>query len=185
MSKNYADALRKPAPVPQIRRPDPKGQEAGAKRPRQQDAASQPSPSTPSTAPVPVRASAWGRPDAAVTAKKPTAILKRPKEESVSNLSLAKPPPTKKPKKPRPTQMSLGDVMPKQIVSKKRGPTVTPVDPPPVQQQVAVPMELSSQEEFPSLSAGTAIPSKPKPSLPAHVGWGKSLHRKRKRHKRK
>ena len=34
-------------------------------------------------------------------------------------------------------------------------------------------VKVSSQEDFPSLSASGTTASKPKPSLPAHAGWGK------------
>jgi len=171
MSKNYADALKqKPPPAPQNRRPDPKNQEAGAKRPRREKQPQRP-PSTAEQNTVAARASAWGRPDAAVSAKKPPSILKRPKEEPVP---VVKRPPSKKSKKPRPTQMSLGDVIPQHMISKKGKPTVTPVADTQPSQQEPQPMEVSSQEEFPSLSAGSAVASKPsKPSLPAHAGWGK------------
>ena len=163
MSKNYADALRrKPPPVPQAHRPEPQ-KEAGAKRPRH-DEFPPPSTNTEQAEPA-ARASVWGRPDA-VSIKKPPFILKRPIEEPAP-APVIEPPPSKKSKKPRPTQMSLGDVMPKHVLSRMSKPT--PTAPPPTQ-QAPQPMEVSNQEEFPSLSAGTAVP---KPSLPAYAGWGK------------
>ena len=172
MSKNYADALKKkPPPAPQARGPVPKSQEESrSKRPR--DEPKVPPPPTPSTTtpseqsrPLPARPMAWGRPDA--SAKKPPTILQRPKQGE--RAPVIKPPPqNKKSKKPRPSQLSLGDVIPKHVV-KTQGKQKEIKKEKDVQS-----LKVSSQEDFPSLSAaGTSTASKPKPSLPAHAGWGK------------
>lgn len=188
MPTNYADALRKKPPPPQ-QRLDRKEQESGAKRPRQNEQQQHeqewPTPSDTKqrvNAPPPAaRASAWGKPGAAKATKKPpSSILKRPTTEppAAAAPTVVKPPPSKKSKKPRPSKnMSLGDVIPKRVVSSKRSKISITNDndprPPEPKQQEPQPMEMSSQEEFPSLSSSVA--SKPRAtSLPAHAGWGKA-----------
>lgn len=168
---NYADALRRkpPPPPPENRRRE----ESGGKRPR--PTGQRPTPSNVSKeqhqSPSPAHrgtTSAWGRPDASSTSiKKTPVILKRPKKEEAASVA-SKTLPTKRSKKPKPTsKMSLGDVMPKSIVSKK-----PKTEQPPIKQE-ALPMEMSSQEEFPSLMSSTAASKPSKPSIPAHAEWGK------------